>query len=254
MRILVATISVFGILLFGSAWVAAWVSPAFVESMGREIVRIEVQRQVDEKLDTLDNSRIGKLAERLSGRNAAEIDDIKHKFAQGIPQRIDALIAKMLDPNCTCRQLLHFATRGYKDRWSILSRLNERLDALVQAKYMDTTAKLIREFRIFSGANALVFALLGLTVLLRKRANQQLIVPTVVLVGAATLVACLYLFEQDWLHTIVFGDYVGFAYFGYLGIALGFLSDIAFNRARVTTMLVNLALNIVGGVASAVPC
>ena len=180
MRILVATISLLGVLVFGSAWIASWVSPTFVESMGREIVRIEVQRQVDEKLDSLDDSRIGQLAVRASGRNTAQIEDIKRQFAQGIPQKIDALIAKMLDPNCTCQELQHFATGVYKDHWSFLARMNQRLESLVQTKYMETTAKLTREFRIFTGANALVFALLGLTVPLRKRANYQLILPTVV--------------------------------------------------------------------------
>jgi hypothetical protein len=53
MRILVATISLLGVLVFGSAWIASWVSPTFVESIGRQTVRIEVQRQASPTSDTL---------------------------------------------------------------------------------------------------------------------------------------------------------------------------------------------------------
>ena len=45
----------------------------------------------------------------------------------------------------------------------------------------------------------------------------------------------LYLFSQDWLLTIIHGDYVGFAYIGWLGAAFLLLLDIAINRGRVTT-------------------
>jgi hypothetical protein len=63
-----------------------------------------------------------------------------------------------------------------------------------------------------------------------------------------------YLFEQNWFHTILFNDYVGFGYFAYLGVAVAFLADIAFNRARVTTDLINAVLNAVGSAVQALPC
>jgi hypothetical protein len=82
----------------------------------------------------------------------------------------------------------------------------------------------------------------------------QLILPAIVLVGAVIVTGGLYLFNQNWLHTVVFGQYVGLAYIVYLASAALLLADIVFNRARVTTRLVNLTLQSVGSVATAVPC
>jgi len=254
MRRLVALASVLGVLIFGALFIASVVHPALVESLGREIVRIEVEREVSQKLEVVDASRLGKVVERLSGRNRAEIEDIQRKFAQGVPQKIDALLAQMHNPNCPCWRFLdHAASDAFRNRIAMLEFMNERLARLVQTKYANAVVALTREFRIFTGANALVFALLGLTVALRRRANQQLALPAIALVGAAAITGGLYLFAQDWLHAIVFGDYVGFAYFGYLGLALAFMADIVFNRGRVTTLIVNIVLNAIGGALSA-PC
>ncbi len=255
MRAFVAILSVFGVLLFGSAFVASYVNPPYVESIGREVVRIEVERRVNEKLETLDDSRLGKLAARLSGRNAAEIDVIRQQLVAGVPAKIAAVVAQMRDPNCPCRTFIESAiTEGFRDRLSLLARMNTRLTHLIRTRYMEAVASLMREFRIFTGANALVFALLGLTVMLRKRATYQLALPAIILVGAAAIVGYLYLFQQDWLHTIVFNDYVGLGYFAWLGVAVACLADIVLNRGRITTMIVNGVLSAAGAAVSAVPC
>lgn len=119
---------------------------------------------------------------------------------------------------------------------------------------MQVAGALLREVRIFTAANALVFLLLFATTYARRRAGLQLLLPAVVLAGAAVLVAGLYLFGQDWLHTIVFSDYTGLTYFAYLGAAMLFLADVAFNRARVSTTIVNASFQAAGVALSAAPC
>jgi hypothetical protein len=56
------------------------------------------------------------------------------------------------------------------------------------------------------------------------------------------------------LHTIVFGDYVGWAYGAYLGLVALALADVAFNRARVATRLLNALFQSVGSAMQVVPC
>jgi hypothetical protein len=247
MRIFVGIVSILGVLVFGAAFVASYVNPTFVESIGREVVRREVEHRVDEKIASLENTRIVSLAERMLGRNKMDIAKTRQLIEGGLPQKIAAVIAEMRNANCPCRNKIERTVVGFfNSHVDELKSLDERLTELIRSKYLDVAAALTREFRIFTGANAIVFALLGLTVLLRKQATVQLILPTIVLLGAASIVGYLYLFQQNWLHTIVFGDYVGLAYFGYLGVAVLFLADIAFNRARVIATLF-------GGVAGAVP-
>jgi len=252
MRIFVASISILGVLAFGAAFVASYVNPTFVESIGREVVRREVERRVDEKIASLESTRIVSLAEHMLGRNKIDIAKTRQLIESGLPQKIAAVIAEMRNADCPCRNRIERTVVGFfKAHVDELTSIDERLTELIRAKYLDVAAALTREFRIFTGANAIVFALLGLTVLLRKQATVQLILPTIVLLGAAAIVAYLYLFQQDWLHTILFGDYVGLAYFGYLGVAVLFLADIAFNRARVIATLFG---GVAGAVVPVLPC
>ena len=66
------------------------------------------------------------------------------------------------------------------------------------------------------------------------------------LVVAAVVTAGLYLFAQDWLRTLVFADYLGFGYVAYLLLALAFLTDVAFNRARISRQLLDLMFSSIG--------
>jgi len=63
-----------------------------------------------------------------------------------------------------------------------------------------------------------------------------------------------YLFKQNWFYTIIYNDFIGYAYLMYLGIIFLFLCDIIFNKARVTTEIVNALLNALGSSVSAVSC
>jgi hypothetical protein len=165
------------------------------------------------------------------------------------------VVADMLNASCECRKSIKTTiTSGFTEHLGRLTDINTRLTELIRTKYVEVAASLMREFRVFTGANALVFVLLGTTAFIRRKAGIQLVLPAVVLVGAAAIVAGFYLFEQDWFHTIVFNDYVGFGYFAYLSLTVAFLADIAFNHARVTTQLVNAFFNAIGSAASALPC
>jgi hypothetical protein len=255
MRILILITALVSVTLFGSGFILSYVNPTFVESIARKVIRIEVERRVGERLTALENNKIVKFAERLSGRNAMEIADLKRKMAEGLPQKVAAVAAEMRNVDCECRKAIEKTITGiFEDRVAGLSHLNERLGLLIRTKYMEVAESLTREFRIFTGANTIMFAFLGITAALRRGAGLQLVLPTIVLLGAAGIVGYLYLFNQDWLHAILFGDYVGLGYFTYLGAATACLADIAFNRARVTTRIVNAALNAVGSAITAVPC
>jgi hypothetical protein len=108
--------------------------------------------------------------------------------------------------------------------------------------------------KIFSAANGTVFLLLALTALRWKRPALQLLAPAVVMAGAAAFSSAVYLLNQDWLHTILFGDYVGFFYIPYLLVALSFLADVVFNRRKLTMILLGGTLAVVGGIFGVSAC
>jgi hypothetical protein len=255
MRIFVNIVAFTGLALFGAAFVTSYVNPGFVETVARDAIRLEVERRVGERIDALDGGRLADIAKGMSGKNALEIAELKRKLAEGLPQKVAAIAAQMRNIDCECRKAIEKSMAGVLERRTAdLSRINERLELLIRTQYMGVAESLTREFRIFTGANTLVFSLLAITAALRKRAGLQLVLPTVVLLGAAGLVGYLYLFHQNWLHTVLFSDYVGFGYFIYLALAIALLTDIVFNRARVTTRLLNALFSAAGSTLQAVPC
>lgn len=240
---------VVGATLFGAALVASFVNPLFVEALARNVVRMEVEKRVGESLD---ESRLVALAERTLRRHSEEIAEARQALREGVPRKVAEVAGEMLKADCACRQKIETSvSESLLGRIAEKTRLDDRLSALVRTKYREVAASLTREFRIFTGANAFVFSLLVVTARLRKEAGLQLVLPTFVLVGAAAIVGSLYLFGQDWLHTILFGDYVGFAYFAYLGAAAALLADVLFNKALVSRTIVEGALHAVGAVS---PC
>jgi uncharacterized membrane protein YeiB len=255
MRSLILVIAATGFAVFGTVFALSYVSQSFVETVGKEVIRLEVQRRVAEKVEALDGSRLVGLAERLSGRNAEELAAARRQLTDGLPAKVAETVARMRSLDCDCRRAVERRMTGLLEgRAATFAQLNERLALLIRTKYMETAERLTREFRIFSGANAMVFGILGAVTLLRRKAKLQLVLPTLVLLGAACLTAYFYVFQQDWLYTILFSEYVGLGYFGYLSLAGALLADIAFNRARITTAIVNAAGNVVGSAIQAVPC
>ena len=49
--------------------------------------------------------------------------------------------------------------------------------------------------------------------------------------------SAIYLWGQNWLHTIVFGNYAGWAQLAYIALVYAWLCDLLFNRARISLQL-----------------
>jgi hypothetical protein len=255
MRSALLLLSLLGTVFFGGAFALSFADPLSIERAAREVIRIQVERKVGEKIDSLSGSRVAVLAQRALRNTEADIARTEKAIREDLPRKVANVVADMRNADCECRKrMVARAQKAESDRLSSLTQVRERLVDLIESAYASATGALMREFRIFTASNAIAFALLGLVTLVRGRATLQLVLPALALVGAVVVTGGLYLFNQNWLHTIVFGQYVGLGYALYLGIVALLFADILLNRARVTTRLVNLAFNTVGSAATAVPC
>jgi hypothetical protein len=255
MRRILLGLSLLAVLFFGGALALSFLDSPLIERAARELVRIEVERRVGEKIDSLSGTRIAGLAQRALSNTEADIARTRQAIRGDVSHKVANVVADMLDADCECRKrLVDHAQRLESQRLSSLTQIQDRLVDLIESSYASVSRSLLLEFRIFSASNAVAFALLGLITCIRGKATLQLVLPAVVLIGAAVVTGGLYLLNQNWLHTIVFGQYVGMAYATYLSGVCLLLADIVFNRARATTRMVNLALQALGSVATAVPC
>lgn len=255
LRSIVLTFGLLGCALFGGAFVASFLSPLLVERAAREVIRLEVQRRVERRIDALSDSAIAAAGRAALAKVDADLERSLRAIRQDLPAKVAGVVAEMLDADCECRKrLVEHARRAEHERFSSLAQLRARLATSIESAYASVSAGLLREFRIFTGSNALAFALLAATVRLRPRATWQLLVPAAILGGAVVLTAGLYLFNQNWLHTIVYADYTGFAYSLYLAAVALLLADLLLNRARVTARIASLVLRTLGSAANASPC
>lgn len=255
MRRTILGCSLVGTLVFGIAFVISWLNPIWIERMASTAVRVEVERETGERIDALSGTPIMGLAQRALGRTDAEIDRTRAAMRREAPARVARVTTAMLDPDCACRSRLTSASdSGARLHLLSLAQLRARLVSLIESAYADVRMKLLREFRIFTGANAAALALLGVVTLVRRKAGLQLMVPAVALAGGVMVTTGLYVFAQDWLHTILFNDYVGLAYAAWLGLVVLLLADILANRARVSTLVVNAVFAVLGAAATALPC
>ncbi|MCG8440685.1 MAG: hypothetical protein MI723_02645, partial [Caulobacterales bacterium] len=88
----------------------------------------------------------------------------------------------------------------------------------------------------------------------RGRASRHLLPISMALTGATALAILWYAFGQDWVMTIVFNDYWGWAYAVVLMVLSAFMFDIALNRARLTSIVFNSVGNLVGTSLHLAPC
>lgn len=255
MRRALLILSLLGFGAFATIFAISFTSPLTLEWAAREIVRFEVERRVGARIEALSNSKVAALAQKALGKTDAELQEAKRALIADVPRRAAEAAANMLNADCECRKrLAEAAIRNQEERITTLGQARDRLAALIESAYASVTTSLLRELRIFAAANALAFALLGVVSFVRRGATLQLLLPAAVLIGAVAITVALYLFNQNWLHTILYSEYVGLAYIGYLALAATFLADVVFNRARLTTRLANTCLNLVGSALQAVPC
>lgn len=255
MRTLLLAIALSGFAIFGAAFAVSFANPILIETLAREVIRIEVEKRVGHRIDSLSNTRLVGLAQKVLRKTDDDIAASTRQIRDSVPKMVANVVADMLDADCECRKrLVENAERSADERLTTLGQVRQRVTDFIEVAYAHVTSSLMREFRIFTAANAVVFLLLAGVAFRRRQAAAQLLLPSAVLLVAAAVTGALYLFGQNWLHTIIFSSYVGLSYFAYLALAVALLSDVAFNRARVCTWMLNQAASVLGSALHFVPC
>lgn len=233
--------------------------PQWVETFARDFIASEVRDEADARIDAIGMRQGDSVADRAAAamyeRNAQAIEDIKTRLKDRSRDQFLVALDQVRDLNCECRRRIEDVWRNLQaSGLNELLASNQRIQSFIHASYMDVVDELRREMRIFSGINAAAFLLLLAVSFARPQAARHLLIPGVLLLCATVVCALLYVFSQNWLLTIIHGDYTGFAYAGYLAVVFLLISDIALDRGRVTTGVANGIGSALGGVFSLTPC
>lgn len=235
LRALVLWIGVIGSLVFAGAFAASFTSDHFISETARAVIHYRVAQEINEKVEAIGGDFLLNKATELLGRNKEGIDAVKAKLKAGITEQVARVVQEMRDPNCVCRTWIPQAVReGLMNRIGDLNQLQDRLVGMIRAKYLEVEAKLTREYRIFTGTNAIICFILVGAALLKRRNGARLVPAAAVLLLASVITGYAYLFNQNWLMTILYGDYVGYAYIAYVVLVFFLLADFLLNRGRIT--------------------
>lgn len=254
------SIGLVGTLLFSVLFSITFKIPGFVEDMGKDFIKSQIQKKTNEKIELVKavskDSKLAKLASVLYKKNQKQIDQIKDQLKNKAHEKITAVMAEMSDMSCECRKTYaEKIKQGFEFKLASLGSMNERLTDFMKGKYMEISTELKRDVRIFTGSNALIFLMLLIISFLKPQAIKHLFLPGILLFTATSVCSFIYVFEQNWLLTIIYNNYYGFAYLGFVGFVFLILCDIAFNKCRITSEIVNGLFNLVGSAATALaPC
>lgn len=241
-----------GALTFASFFLLTFWQPAWVETFAADFIKGQVEREVDTRIDKLGfegaSVALTHIAEAIYQRNRQKIEAYRAELKARANERLVECIARMLALDATTRaRLTQVLDESALDNMGSLAAINLRLTDIIQGSYLRVVGELKRDLRIFTATNCGCFLLLLLATILRPEAMRLLFVPGMLLLAATLFCSWFYLFEQDWLLTIIYSDYLGFAYLCYLGVAFGFLCDIILNYGRVTTVLASVAVGFYPG-------
>lgn len=257
MRLSLRLIGLAGVMIFGAALALSYLSPIHVERAARGFIQNQIERQLVAELgiapDKARETRAGRLAEALAERHNAEIDALRARLSTGLNAQIAAAVARMQDLSCECRERMRRGLDAAAElRISTLERAEPQLRRVIEGKYSEIVADVLRDLRIFTGANLIAFLLLLSLSVVKPNRLRQLFVPGILLGAAAATASAFYLFGQNWFFTLLYADYVGWTYGAWLILIFALFCDIALFKAKVTTRIVDAVFSVLG--KAPIPC
>jgi hypothetical protein len=249
-----------GLAVFSFFFALTFHTPKWVEDFAADFIEDEVVEQIGRRLEDLrppeDEGLLASVAGEIYRHNEQAIRSLRSELEGRVHQYLAQALVEVRDPACTCRQMVQaWLEAGASSRLAQLLNDNDRIKSFIHTNYMQVANELKREIRIFTATNAAAFLLLLLVSFAKPGAARHLLFPGVLLLIATLFCAYLYVFSQNWLLTMIHGDYLGWAYAAWLGVVFLFLCDIAVNRGRVTTGIGNTISGALGGIFSALtPC
>lgn len=257
MKLTLRLIGVAGVVVFGLALALSYLSPIHVERAARGFIQSQIERQVTDELGIVREgareTRVGRLAEAIAKRHNEEIRVLRERLATRINAQVVAAVARMQDLSCECRERMRQGLDAATElHLSTLGRAEPQLRRIIEGRYSEIVADLLRDLRIFTGTNLLAFLLLLVLSIVKPSRMRQRFVPGALLGAAAVTASAFYLFGQNWFFTLLYGDYVGWTYGIWLLLISGLFCDIALFRARITTWIVDAVFSVVG--KAPIPC
>lgn len=261
-KIVLRGFGLIGILLFVPLFLFTFADPQLIENSGKSFIEWKLKQETDKRIDSISipeemgfEKLLGEKAAALKNETEQKLESIRNQLKADAPSILATQIAKMRNLDCECRKKWeqHLRTSMQLEIASLETAKTKLID-FSHAKYMEIVQKLTLDVRIFLGVNGVIFIFLFLISFLKPQATNHLFLPGALMLISTIICSYFYLFEQNWFYTVIYNDYTGYSYIIYLLIVFAFLCDIIFNKARVTTEIINAIFSAIGNATSLLPC
>ncbi len=247
MSITLKLIGLFGVVLFGVLFSVTFVSPETAEKSAKGFVKYQIEKEVRKKQESISQSSVANKARNIADQLGFEADKIQADIENNLPEKIAAVMASMCGYDCEKKKAVTKSiTSGYLERIKTIQVAQYTLGDIIKGKYLEIISKLKLDLRIFLGTNFIMFLFLLLVSFTKPQAVAHLFLPGVLLLLATVISSCIYVFGQNWFYTILYSNYMGFAYLAYIAVIFSVLLDIVINKARVTTEIINSIFSGIG--------
>jgi hypothetical protein len=255
MKISLRIIGILGLALFGLLFGSTYGIPEVVEKSAKGFVKKQIEDEIREKYQNIKASTLSEKALTIANGLGYEENKIRENIQNKLPEKIAEIIASLCGYDCERKKkLTKSITAGYVERIANIQVAQHQLGQIIKDKYMEIVGNLRMDLRIFLASNATMFLILLLISSLKPKAVSHLFLPGCLLLISTIASSAIYIFGQDWFYTIIYYHYMGVGYLTYIFFIFGFLMDIVFNKARITTEIINGILNAVGSAISVFPC
>ena len=248
-------IGLIGLILFGSVFALTYGVPKQVEESAKGFIKSQIEKEVREKAAVVTDSSLAQKAKSLADKLGYQESQLKKDIENDLPGKIASIMASMCGYDCEKKKQLAAEIKGgYLTKIKNLKVAQVNLSDLVKGKYVEIVSNLKMDLRIFTMSNAAMFLLLLLISIMKPQAIKQLYVPGMLLFVTTLISTSIYVFGQDWFYTIIYNDYMGLAYLVYIGMIFAFLLDIAINKCRVTSIILDMLGSVFSGIGVVTPC
>lgn len=255
MKMILRLIGLFGVGLFGLLFAVTYSSPAVVERSAMGFVKHQIEKEVRAVQYAAGQTAVAEQAKGLAARLGLERESLLKDLDEGLPDRIASVVASMCGYDCERQKALsQSVASGYLARIGNIQVAENTLGQLIKGKYAEIVSNLKLDLRIFLGSNAAMFLLLLALSFLKPQAIAHLFLPGLLLLFATLASLSIYVFGQNWFYSILYNDYMGFTYLVYISVIFAILMDVALNRARVVTEIMNSMASALGHTLSLAPC
>ena len=244
-------ITLFLTLIYGFIFILSFTSADTIRVGAKEFIKYQISKEIHTKIDKLNDNKLVKYVKNKSKEKSAKLQKYREFLKKHLSQKVNAITEKLSKEECECREkrrnfLKSILITQIDNTKKAISKLKE----FIHYKYINITSKLIKDIQIASASSFLAMLLISSLLFFKSKLSIQINFLSLLMLLSTLTGSWLYIFKQNWFYTIIYNDYIGFWYMGYLTIIFLLIADILFFKARVTTELLNTFFSAIGSAFS----